>query len=141
MSTKLWLSAGLVLAVGIFTSAGMANAQTAPKLANHHAPMVIKGEFFGKAMCKTEKVEGKDVTTCQLMITDAKGRDARLLSDVKGRTLTATGPKASELLKLNGKDVIVNGTLSRDRKSIVVASAILRPAPDKHAMHTPAPTK
>lgn len=139
MSTKVLLSTGLAIAVGIFTLASVAHAESAPTAPA--PPTAIKGEFAGKAICKTEKQEGKEVMTATLMVTEGKAADGKLLSDVKGRTLTATGPKAMELHKLNGKDVIVRGTLSADRKSIDVESAVLKPMPHKPAAHTSAPAK
>lgn len=63
----------------------------------------------------------KPVRIVYLHVQQAKGSDGAVLPDVKG-ALTIVGPKANDVAKLNMQDVVVQGALKADRKTLEATS-------------------
>jgi len=119
MKTRMILVATLALAVCMLGISPLAHAQAAPG----------KVEVTGKAECKMEKKDGKDVKICTIAVTEAKGADGKALTDVK--SVTVTGSKLADCEKMNGKEVIAKGSLSADKKVLTADSVAEKPAPKK----------
>ncbi|MBX7258745.1 MAG: hypothetical protein K1Y02_20455 [Candidatus Hydrogenedentes bacterium] len=121
MNTRTILVATLALAVCMLGISPLAHAQAAPG----------QVEVHGKALCKTEKKDGKDVKSCTVMVAIAKGSDGKAINDLHGKSLTVEGSKTAEIEKLSGKEVILKGTLSADKHAITAESVSEMPAPAK----------
>lgn len=114
-----FLVATLALAVCMLGISPLAHAQAAPG----------KVEVTGKAECKVEKKDGKDVKVCTIAVTVAKGSDGKAIADVKSVSVAGTKPANCE--KMNGKEVIAKGTLSADKKVLTADSIAEKPASKK----------
>lgn len=110
---------GIALAFCVAGAGLFAQAETPAKIAN--------AEVTGKAIVKSETKDGKLTKTYQVSVSEAKDGSGKMLSDLKGKVLTATGSKASDLEKFKDKDVIVKGTISGS--NIEVASVAEKPSP------------
>jgi hypothetical protein len=95
---------GIALAFCIAGAGLFAHADNPAKIAN--------AEVTGKAIVMSETKDGKTVKTYQISVTEAKDANGKMLSDLKGKVLTATGAKSSDLEKFKDKEVIVKGTIT-----------------------------
>ena len=81
-------------------------------------PCVVTGKIDSK-MVKNKK--GEEVKRCVIDVAEAKGADGKAIASLKGKSLTAVGPKAVELEKSIGKSAEVTGKVV-DEKRIRVES-------------------
>jgi len=74
-------------------------------------------------------------------VSEAKGDDGKAIADLAGKSLTISGAKAADAVKLAGKDAVIKGTV-KDGKDIaatdVAEKKAAAPAP-KPAAPAPAP--
>ena len=91
------------------------------------APMPMKGvEITGKAICKSETKDGKTTKVCSITVFSAKGADGKPIADLNGKTLKVTGAKSAEIEKLADKDIVAHGTVSVDKSSYELDSAMVK---------------
>lgn len=115
----------LLLAVAPLARAEQTKAAAAPAT-NIAKPAPVS--LTGKVMSRMEKKDGKDMTTYEIMISEARDAKMANLSQLDHRTLSVTGPKASQLENYKDKEVALTGTLSADSKSIELATVTPKPS-------------
>lgn len=76
--------------------------------------------WTGKISVKNETIDGKDVKTPFVLITEAKHADGKIMDMMKGMELKIIGAKAADALKMVGSDVEVKGFVAIDANSVAL---------------------
>ncbi|MBI4558965.1 MAG: hypothetical protein HY706_15390 [Candidatus Hydrogenedentes bacterium] len=79
--------------------------------------------WTGTVSVKAEKVDGKDVKTPYVKVSEAKAEDGMAMDMTKGMELKIVGAKATDATKLAGKEVEVMGVMAIDADSVAVKAA------------------
>ncbi|MCX5770940.1 MAG: hypothetical protein NTZ09_11800 [Candidatus Hydrogenedentes bacterium] len=98
-----------------------------------------KATVMGKLEVKTEKLANKEVKVAYIAVSEAKGADGKIMSNLSGKTLKVVGAKAMEAEKLAGKEVTLTGMI---KGNTIQATSLMEKkaaAPSPTSAPAPAP--
>jgi len=84
-------------------------------------------ELAGKAIHQVEKRGDQEVEIFAIIVKSATAKDGDAIIELKGKSVTITGPKAEEISKNNGHDVLAFGTLADDKSALEADSVVKIP--------------